>query len=281
MPQSESTLTQQNLEQLPKFQQLQYQFAAHIRDPENIAYDNMAVRSEAPIEQRRLTVYEELLFNNISSFLSGLFCYTSHHLGEQNWQALIRDFMRDYRAQTPLFHEMGEEFLLYLQQANIAEKLGLPWLFELAHFEWVELHLSIDGGQEQNQAHTANSVDNALPEFDLSQNYQLSDAALLLNYNWPVHLVNETFIFSNDEPQATFLMVYRNEQQANEPIEWFEISAPLFQFLHQLLDNLESPQTDLNAQAWMQQFSPEDQAILLDTLQKMLVLNLILPVQST
>ena len=43
-----------------------YEFAAHIRDPEN---------KPAPenIEDRRMGIYRDLFFNNIEGFLSGTF----------------------------------------------------------------------------------------------------------------------------------------------------------------------------------------------------------------
>ncbi len=52
--------------QLPEFQQKQYAFAAHIRDPEN---------NPAPdgVEDRRMAIYRELFFNNLHNLLGSTF----------------------------------------------------------------------------------------------------------------------------------------------------------------------------------------------------------------
>jgi len=52
--------------ELPLFQQEQYRFTAHIRDPE---------KNPAPdtIEDRRMAVYRDLFYNNVEGFLSRSF----------------------------------------------------------------------------------------------------------------------------------------------------------------------------------------------------------------
>jgi hypothetical protein len=208
---------------LPKFQQLQYQFAAHLRDPQNVPYDNAAVRDEAPIESRRIEVYESLLFNNLSSFLGSLFPMMKGLLGESAWQALIRDFMRLHRAQTPLFHELGEEFLIFLQETEQAGVRQLPWLFELAHFEWVELALSIDTAEGFTEQATC--------LFDIDKAYELSPLAWPLAYQWPVNRMTSALRQYEKTSQATMLLAYRNSLKVHEPVEWLGLTPALYHFL--------------------------------------------------
>mgnify|MGYP006138349625 CR=1 FL=1 len=58
------------------------------------------------------------------------------------WRALVRDFYREFRAGTPLFPELPREFIQYLQERGDGRG-DPPWLLELAHYEWVELALSV------------------------------------------------------------------------------------------------------------------------------------------
>ena len=50
----------------PEFQEKQYAFAAHIRDPEHVA-------APEGVEDRRMAIYRELFFNNLKNLLSSTF----------------------------------------------------------------------------------------------------------------------------------------------------------------------------------------------------------------
>ncbi len=65
------------------FQQLQHAFAAHIRDPDS---------QPAPegIEDRRMTIYRDLFFNNLVKLLAGTFPVLSKIMGDERWRVLIR-----------------------------------------------------------------------------------------------------------------------------------------------------------------------------------------------
>ena len=71
----------------PDFQQKQYAFAAHIRDPHN---------TQAPdgIEDRRMAIYRELFFNNLRSLLSNMFPVLKKLHTPERWNVLVRQFMR-------------------------------------------------------------------------------------------------------------------------------------------------------------------------------------------
>ena len=119
---------------------VQSEFAAHIRDPET----NPA---PADIETRRMAIYNELFFNNVSNFLAGHFPILCQTLSEERWALLVRDYFRDHRSHSPLFPDMPGEFLQYLaeerekgQQSDPEQ--DLPFMAELAHYEWVESALT-------------------------------------------------------------------------------------------------------------------------------------------
>ena len=72
--------------ELPEFQQKQYAFAAHIRDPEN---------NPAPsgVEDRRMAIYRELFFNNLHNRLT--WCQTCHYILTQGTFTYMFDKVTD------------------------------------------------------------------------------------------------------------------------------------------------------------------------------------------
>ena len=110
------------------FQRLQYGFAASIRDPEN------QPRPQG-VPAPRMQVYQELIYNNLESFLATGFPVLKATAGDAMWRALIRDFLRCHQSKTPYLAELGEEFLTYLQNERTQIESDPAFLLELAHYE--------------------------------------------------------------------------------------------------------------------------------------------------
>jgi hypothetical protein len=158
---------------------LQASFAAHIRDPQSVA-------APEGIEDRRMGIYRDLFFNNIVNFLSGNFPVLRTLYTEKEWTTLCREFYRDYRCHTPLFPELPREFLQYLQDHRQDHEGDPPFMLELAHYEWVELALSLDEADIDTI-----EVD---PEGDLLHGIPvLSPLAWPLSYRYPVHHIRADF----------------------------------------------------------------------------------------
>ena len=119
-----------------RFADVQRSFAAHIRDPQGQP-------RPAGVDERRMAVYRELVFNNIASLLAANFPVIRQILDDEHWEQLVRGFFIHHRCTTPLFHELGQEFLSYLQEVRAGDPQDPPFLLELAHYEWVELALDI------------------------------------------------------------------------------------------------------------------------------------------
>ena len=96
----------------PEFQRLQRSFAAHLRDPE---------RHPAPsgIEERRLTVYRQLFFNNINGFLEKGFPVLHSLYDEAGWRRLVRTFFDQHACASPYFLDIPEEFVTFLSLIHI------------------------------------------------------------------------------------------------------------------------------------------------------------------
>ena len=93
----------------PEFQRLQRSFAAHLRNPQ---------RHPAPsgIEERRLTVYRQLFFNNVNGFLEKGFPVLHSLYDNAGWRRLVRTFFDQHACASPYFLEIPEEFVTFLAE---------------------------------------------------------------------------------------------------------------------------------------------------------------------
>jgi len=175
---------------------MQTEFASHIRNPD---------ANDAPgdIEDRRMKIYRDLFFNNIQSLLGSNFPVLHTVYREQDWLQLVRDFYAEHRCQTPLFPEVAKEFLRYLQDGREHNEGDPPFLLELAHYEWVELALSLDERELEDQ--------DADPQGDVLEGIPLlSPLAWPLSYRFPVHLIKPDFQPAEPPDQPSHILVYRN-----------------------------------------------------------------------
>lgn len=200
----------------------QFEFAAHIRDPQNAP-------APAGIEDRRLAIYRELFFNNVRDLLGRSFPVLRKLLGEDAWCAMVRDWLVRHRAQTPLFLELPQEFLHYLAEERAPGDDDPPYLAELAHYEWVELALSIDEREPELPG-----VD---PDGDLLEGRPvLSPLAWSLAYEWPVHRLSPGFLPTAPPAEATRLVVYRDRR---DRVGFLEINLVTARLLELLADESE------------------------------------------
>jgi len=183
---------------MPEFIRRQYAFAANIRDPEN---------NPAPedVEDRRMQIYRKLFYNNVEGFISGTFPVLRQIHSDADWHALVREFFSRHRSRTPLFHEIPREFLNWLESERAGNPADPPFLYELAHYEWVELALAIAESPPQPPA-----VD---PQGDLLNGIPvLSPFAWHLAYRYPVHRIGPDFRPTQPGDMPTCLVVYRDRE---------------------------------------------------------------------
>ncbi len=95
--------------------QQQSTMGQYLRDPERFA-------PPAEMDAARAQVYRDLVFANLSSLLSGTFPVLVKILGNEHWRSLVRIFLRDYRARTPKFGEIAEEFVGFRGRASGVER---------------------------------------------------------------------------------------------------------------------------------------------------------------
>ena len=204
---------------LPEFKRQQYAFAAHLRDPAHQP-------APADLEDRRIAVYRELLFNNIESFISGGFPVLRAITADQPWNAMVRDFFAHHSARAPYFKDITREFLDYLEneRGNPPDQPDPPFMLELAHYERAEVDLDISAAEPHR--------DGLIPDGDLlAQCPALSPLVLPLSYHYPVHEISPEFIPS--EPRQCYLVVYRNRADNVGFLEVTAVTLRLLQLLEQ------------------------------------------------
>jgi len=212
---------------LPVFQRSQYALAAHLRNPEKNA-------PPAGLEDRRLGIYRELIYNNLEGFLASGFPILRELIEDAHWHNMVRDFLDRHQSHSPYFLEITQEFLQYLQEER-GEVAGDPaFMLELAHYEWVELALDV------SESEWPSDVD---PEGDLLLGRPVvSPLAWNLSYQYPVHRIGPDFQPETPGPEPTFLIVYRDQQDA---VQFMAANAVTVRLL-QLLSG-ESPSTGREA----------------------------------
>jgi len=181
---------------LPSFQKNQFAFTGHLRNPDEIAVPE-------GIESRRMAVYRDLVYNNIENFLAAAFPVLKSLDSETLWHHRIREFLKRHRAKSPYFSDIPREFLQFLQQTYRMQEEDPPFLLELAHYEWVELALSI---QEASLPERMEIPIERIPEVPLA----LSPLAWPLAYDWPVHRISADYRPDTPPESPTRLVAWRD-----------------------------------------------------------------------
>ncbi|WP_262500833.1 HvfC family RiPP maturation protein [Pseudohalioglobus sediminis] len=196
--------------------QAQLRMAAHLRDPRHPAPEG--------VEERRLQVYRDLIYNNVEGFISGGFPVLRSLYDDAQWQQLVRLFMDRHRCRSPYFLEISQEFIAYLMDEHQARECDPPFMAELAHYEWVEL--ALDVAEETLPAEA--------PVAELSQAVlTLSPLAWVLHYAFPVHEIGPGYQ-PTEAAAPTFLVVYRDRQ---DKVQFMALNAATARLLELLRDN--------------------------------------------
>lgn len=215
---------------LPEFQRYQRAFTAHIRDPKTNP-------RPAGVEARLMNIYNELLYNNVEGFLLACFPVLRKVLGVRKWAKLVRGFFSTHRSHTPYFRQIPDEFVQFLQNEWRPPEGYPPYLLALAHYEWIELVLSVSNRSVDCDINAAGNLLDGMPV--------LNPVLANLHYDWPVHRIAPR---RKVRPAETYLLVFRDD---HDRVKFTEINA----FTARLLTLLE-PGT-LNGRAALEQIAME------------------------
>lgn len=198
----------------PDFQDRQYAFAAHLRDPENAA-------PPPGIESRRLSIYRKLFFNNLYNLLGTMFPVLRKIHSDAKWRRMIRQFMQKHRSETPYFLQLPQEFLAFLEHEYEHQSDDYPFLLELAHYEYVELALSVS--THENDLRDVDADGDLLAATPVK-----SLLAEAYAYCYAVHRISPDFLPSRPEAQAVYLAIYRGSDDKVHFLELNAVTAALF-----------------------------------------------------
>lgn len=194
------------------FQRYQIAFTAHIRNPTQH-------KRPARVADARMAIYREIVFNNIFSSVSACFPICKNILGVRAWRKLVRQFFANHQADSPIFREIPQQFLQFLNDVK-----DLPaYLQQLAHYEWVELAV---GAQQTEVAKLSEEMDL------LNEGPILAPACRLLEYDYAVHKISKRHIPNTTE--KTYLLVFRNN---THQVKFIELNAMTFQLLDLIQKN--------------------------------------------
>ncbi len=199
------------------FQRYQLEFTAHLRDPKSN-------KKPAKVNDTRMAIYREIVFNNIFGAVSTCFPVCKNVLGARAWKKLVREFFSNYQATTPLFREIPQQFLEFLKSIENLPFYDLPIFFgQLAHYEWVELAVA----SQPTETIKLNKKMDLLKETPV-----LAPAHMLLEYDYVVHKISKKH--QPKTVEKTYLLVFRN---AENQVKFIELNTMTFELLRLINEN--------------------------------------------
>ncbi len=222
------------------FKTRQASFMAHIRDPEQPAPEG--------VEDRRMQIYRELFFNNLDGFVSSGFPVLKTLYTQAQWQELVRQFFIQHDCKTPIFVEIAQEFLHFLQHEYQQQKHDEDFMFELAHYEWLELAVSVAQEREGVTSLTPEQLDDA--------SLCLAQTARVAQYSYEVHRISDEYRPDSPSDSPLFFCVFLDVDEEVKFLQLNPLSA-------QVLAKIEaSPGVELHELLiWLEQtfanFEPE------------------------
>jgi hypothetical protein len=199
------------------FIEIQRDFTRHMRDP-------LHCSGPRDVEDRRMAIYRDLLYRNVEGFMARSFPVLRKITPDDRWHDMIRDYFRRHRARTPLFPRMPLEFLYYLEHERGGAHDVFPFLYELAHYEWMELELAYD--QREISLAGVDQNDNLLDGIPV-----LNPLCIPLVYVFPVHRIRPDFIPQTAPDNPSYLLIYRNLDDATGFFELNPVTARLVDLL--------------------------------------------------
>lgn len=191
----------------------QMAFTRHIRDPHN-------TKAPAGVSKRGMAVYTEIVFNNVESSVAACFPVLKKMLDEELWLQLVRDFFINQPCATPIFREIPEAFLAYINSVSSLP----PFVQNLAHYEWVELYLAYaDETIDWSKINVDEDLQDSLVVF--------VPVMALLSYDYPVHQISPENIPVSPLETPVNLLVFRDADDEVRFIEINQMTAALIKDL--------------------------------------------------
>ena len=201
------------------FVDVQQHFMDYIKDP--------SLPLPEGIEARRMKIYRELFFNNIDGFVSNAFPVLKSLYSEQDWLKLVQSFFVNHDCATPIFVEIAQEFLQFLQSEYQMTEQDPPFMLELAHYEWLELVVAVAQDNPQQQL-VADDVD------DITQiKLCVSATAKIAQYAYDVQHISAEHQPSEPSETAQFFCIYRDVDEEVVFLHLNPLTAQVLAYIEQ------------------------------------------------
>lgn len=200
----------------------QLALARAVRDP-SVNYGDQTSESRL-----RLGVYQQLVFNNIAQFVESAFPVLKSVLADEKWQQLLRDFIVGYRHTSPYFVDISKGFLEFLYNNDVVVNELPPFTRELAHYEWLEIDISIR--HAKLPAHNKQTPDRFL----------LSPLTEVVTYCFPVHQISADSAVLDLPAGSHHYCLFRDDEDNVQ----FSVLTPASALLLGLLAEADSPLTE-------------------------------------
>jgi uncharacterized protein len=253
------------------FKEIQRQWGRWLRDSTAAAPEG--------IEARRLAVYRRLVRNNIENFLERGFPVLVQVLGEDGWRKLVARYLSTHAAKSPLFSNIGAEFVEFLA-SSVAELNDFPpFCYELASYERMEvdaLYADVDYTAFELELTVEEALAKAMP-------FALNSSIHWGSFNFPVHQISPDFQPSTVLPQPIFIAVYRElawprSKLPNEAVKFLQLTPVTLLLLEQIQqhESLTLAAVKQHMIALLPQFSAEQLSTGLDEIVPQLMLRRVL-----
>lgn len=193
------------------FQEYQKEFVNYLRDPENQQRPSYAAKE-------RIKVYEELLFNNVNGFVETAFPVLQSIIPTDDWKPLVRRFFIEHHCASPFFIEISKQFVDFLAASEQPLLSQFPYLIMLAHYEWLELSVSV---RDETNGDPLQEM------LDTKSLLTLANTAEPASYQFPVHKISAEN--AHDEASVTpmtqpvYLVIYRKHGVSE--VNFLEVNA--------------------------------------------------------
>jgi hypothetical protein len=179
----------------PRFFSVQRAFTQHLRDPDRVA-------SPANLAPERVAVYSNAVIRNAETFIGENFPRLKSILADPVWSSMVRDYFSRHPSTTPLFVELPGEFLRYLDELR-DDPDDPPFLYELAHFEFLETQVSADEQRIDERG--------LEPHGDVIVGVPVVNPTLrLVRYTFPVHRIDASNQPATEPDVPTFIAGFRD-----------------------------------------------------------------------
>ncbi|WP_306302221.1 HvfC family RiPP maturation protein [Shewanella marina] len=163
-------------------------------------------------------------FNNVVGFVSQAFPVLKSIYGDQAWRDLVDTFFKQHDCHSPIFIDIAEEFLHYLQHEYVIQASDPDYMLELAHYEWLELVVSTQFSDPLLQNITLLDEETVL---------LLESSSQVAQYQFPVHQISEDHQDVEISETGYFFCIYRDADDNVQFMQLNPMSAQVLAYIQQ------------------------------------------------